>query len=218
MKIFLDTAETGAIQRWLRCGIVDGVTTNPSIMRKEGVRDIEEGARAIAKLIGDRPLSVEVTTNDLGKMLDQARTFAAWAKNIVVKIPVINESGESCLEVINRLEREGIRVNTTAILSLGQFMLAAKAGATYLSIFAGRISDEGGDAPAIITAALQWLARANSRAEIIVGSLRQVLDLNLAAQTGAHILTIPPQLLGKWLDHRYSRETVRQFVEDAGKI
>lgn len=218
MKIFLDTAETGAIQRWLKCGIVDGVTTNPSIMRKEGVRDIEEGARAIAKLIGDRPLSVEVTTNDLGKMLDQARMFATWAKNIVVKIPVITESGESCLEVINQLEREGIRVNTTAILSLGQFMLAAKAGATYLSIFAGRISDEGGDAPAIITAALQWLSRANSRAEIIVGSLRQVLDLNLAAQTGAHILTIPPALLGKWLDHRYSRETVRQFVEDAGKI
>ena len=218
MKIFLDTADLGAIERWLRCGMVDGVTTNPSIMRKEGVRDVEEGARSIAQLIGDRPLSVEVTTNDLGKMLDQARLFAGWAPNIVVKIPVITEAGEPCLEVINELEREGIRVNTTAILSLGQFVLAAKAGATYLSIFAGRVSDEGGDAVAVIEAAAAWLARWNSRAQIIVGSLRQVLDLNLAARTSAHILTIPPPLLTKWIDHRYSRETVRQFVEDAGKI
>ena len=218
MKIFLDTADLGAIQKWSRCGVVDGVTTNPSIMRKEGVRDIEEGAKAIARLIGDRPLSVEVTTNDHGKTLDQARTFATWAPNIVVKIPVINESGESCLEVIRELEEGGIRVNTTAILSLGQFMLSAKAGATYLSIFAGRISDEGGDAPAVIKSALAWLSQWNTRARVIVGSLRQVLDLNLAAATGAHILTVPPPLLTKWLDHRYSRETVRQFVEDAGKI
>ena len=181
------------------------------------MRDIEEGAKEIARLIGDRPLSVEVATNDLGKMLDQARTFSSWAPNIVVKIPVINESGDSCLEVIRELEGAGIRVNTTAILSLGQFMLAAKAGATYLSIFAGRISDEGGDAIAIIKSALAWLARWNDHAQIIVGSLRQVLDLNLAATTGAHILTIPPPLLTKWVDHRYSRETVRQFVEDAGK-
>jgi transaldolase len=218
MKIFLDTADRGAIERWLRCGMVDGVTTNPSIMRKEGVRDIEEGARAIAQLIGTRPLSVEVTTNDLGKMFDQARLFAGWAPNIVVKVPVINETGEPCLDVINQLEREGIRVNTTAILSLGQFVLAAKAGATYLSIFAGRITDEGGDAVAVIDAAAAWLARWNSPAQIIVGSLRQVLDLNLVARTAAHILTVPPPLLTKWIDHRYSRETVRQFVEDAGKI
>jgi transaldolase len=218
MKIFLDTADRAAIERWLASGIVDGVTTNPSIMRQEGVRDIEEGAKALARLIGARPLSVEVTTNDLGTMLDQARTFATWAPNIVVKIPVINEAGEPCLEVIHRLETEGVRVNTTAILSLGQFVLAAKAGATYLSIFAGRISDEGGDAGAVIETARTWLRRWNDRAQVIVGSLRQVLDLNLAARTGADILTIPPPLLARWLEHRYSRETVRQFIEDAGKL
>jgi transaldolase len=187
-------------------------------MRKEGVQDIEEGAKVIAKLIGDRPLSVEVTTNDLAKMLDQARMFATWAPNIIVKIPVINEWGEPCLEVIRELEGEGIRVNTTAILSLGQFILAAKAGASYLSIFAGRVSDEGGDAVSVIESAVAWLARWNNRAQIIVGSLRQVLDLNLYSKTGAHILTVPPALLARWLDHRYTRETVRQFIEDAGKI
>ena len=117
--------------------------------RNEGGR-IEEGARRLCTLLGNRPVSVEVTTNDAKGMLEQGRTFARWAPNVVVKIPVVNEYGDSCLGVIHTLSREGVPVNTTAILSFNQAILAAKAGATYLSIFAGRVSDEGNDPASII--------------------------------------------------------------------
>ena len=117
MQIFIDSADVKQIEMWLGQGIVDGATTNPSIMFKEGVADIEAGALRICKLLGDRPLSVEVTSNHQETMLEQGRLFATWARNIVVKIPIVNEFGESCLGVIHRLTREGIAVNCTAILS-----------------------------------------------------------------------------------------------------
>src|ERR1700694_4061471 len=102
MRIFVDSANQSQIVEWLEQGVVDGVTTNPSIMFKDGVTDLEEGARRLAALLGDRPLSVEVTSNDQESLLEQARTFATWARNIVVKIPIVNEFGESCLCVIHR--------------------------------------------------------------------------------------------------------------------
>jgi transaldolase len=217
MKIFLDSADYGEIERWLRQGLVDGVTTNPSIIYKDGMYDVEEGARRLCALLGHRPLSVEVTTNDHAEMLAQGRTFARWAPNVVVKIPVVNEHGESCLGVVNTLSREGIAVNSTAILSFNQAILAAKAGATYVSIFAGRVADEGQDPGVVIRHVRHWLDQWNCPARIIVGSIRSVMDVQNAALAGAHIITIPPQFLPKMLDHKYSRETVRQFNRDAAK-
>ncbi|MCH7835943.1 MAG: hypothetical protein IH864_03665 [Chloroflexi bacterium] len=148
MEIFLDTANLDEIERWLDCGVLDGVTTNPSIMLKDGGYDLQRRGLEIARLVEPRPVSVEVTTNDFDEMIRQAYTYAEWAPNIVVKIPVINEFGRPCLGVVRRLEREGIRINMTACLSYGQALLGAKAGATYVSIFGGRVADEGGDAPA----------------------------------------------------------------------
>jgi transaldolase len=217
MQIFVDSADQEQIAEWLEQGVVDGVTTNPSIMFKDGVPDIEEGARKLATLLGDRPLSVEVTTNDRETMLKQARTFATWARNIVVKIPVVNEHGESCLGVMHRLTEEGIAINATAILSFNQAILAAKAGATYVSIFAGRVADEGNDPAVVIRNVRNWLEEWKVPARIIVGSIRTVMDIQNAALAGAHIITIPPQFLPKMVDHRYTRETVRQFVQDAEK-
>lgn len=217
MQIFIDSANLEEIEKWLKYGIADGVTTNPSIMLKEGVRDLEAGVKRIARMIDERPMSVEVTTNDLKEMLDQARTFAGWAPNINVKIPVIDSSGRPLLDIIRTLEKEGIRVNTTVIMSFGQVALATKAGATYVSIFAGRVSDEGGDAVRLIRDARAWLDLWGYSARIIVGSIRQPIDIQEAALAGAHILTIPPQLLDKMVDHNFSRETVRRFIEDAGK-
>ncbi len=217
MQIFLDSANTAEIEKWSQEGVIDGVTTNPSIMFKDGVYDIEQGAQRLCKLLGARPLSVEVTTNDRNEMLSQARTFAQWSQNIVVKIPVINEDGESCLGVINALNREGILVNATAILSFNQAMLAAKAGATYVSIFAGRVADEGNDPAGVIRNVRQWLDAWAYSAKIIVGSIRAVMDVQTAAIAGAHIITIPPQFLSKMVDHKYTRETVGQFVNDANK-
>jgi len=171
----------------------------------------------VSKLLGDRPLSVEVTSNDQEIMLEQGRLFATWARNIVIKIPIVNEFGESCLGVIHRLSKEGIAVNATAILSFNQAILAAKAGATYVSIFAGRLADEGNDPVATIKNVRQWLDDWSLSARIIVGSIRTVMDIQNAALAGAHIVTIPPQFLPKMVDHRYTRETVRQFMQDAEK-
>jgi len=217
MRIFVDSADEKQIAQWLNQGVVDGVTTNPSIMFKDGVTDVEAGARKLATLLGDRPLSVEVTTNDTSIMLEQARKFATWARNIVVKIPIINEFGESCLGVMYRLSQEGIAINATAILSFNQAILAAKAGATYVSIFGGRVADEGNDPATVIRNVRQWLDDWGLSARIIVGSIRTVMDVQNAALAGAHIITIPPQFLPKMVDHRYSRETVHQFVQDADK-
>ena len=217
MQIFIDSANFKEIEQWLRQGVIDGVTTNPSIMLKDGVFDIEEGARRLCKLLRDRPVSVEVTTAEPKEMVDQARIFADWARNVVVKIPVITEDGRSCLEVINTLVREEVAVNCTAILSFNQAILAAKAGATYVSIFTGRIADEGGDPSVVVRNARQWLDAWAYPSRIIVGSIRSTMDVQNAALAGAHIVTVPPQFLTKMIDHKYTRETVRQFNQDAEK-
>jgi transaldolase len=217
MRVFVDSADQKQIGYWLEEGVVDGVTTNPSIMFKDGATDLEDCARRLAAMLGEKPLSVEVTSNDRKVMVEQARTFATWARNIVVKIPVVNEYGESCLGVMHRLSQEGIGVNATAILSFNQAMLAAKAGATYVSIFAGRVADEGNDPAITIRNTRRWLDDWQISSHIIVGSIRTVMDIQNAALAGAHIITIPPQFLPKMVDHRYTRETVRQFVQDAEK-
>ncbi len=217
MEIFIDSASIGEIKKWLEMGVIDGVTTNPSVMLKDGVYDAEAGAKEIATLVNPKPVSVEVTTNDLDEMLIQAQRFASWAPNIVIKIPQITQDGVPCYGVISQLEKKGIRVNATAALSLGQVILAAKAGATYISIFTGRVSDEGGNAPQVIRDTVEWLERWKYQSKLIIGSIRSVGDILSAAIAGAHIITIPPQFLGKMADHQYTRETVRQFVNDAQK-
>lgn len=217
MQIFLDSANYKEIEKWLGQGVIDGLTTNPSIMFKDGVYDIEQGARRLCALFRERPVSVEVTTNDRDEMIQQARIFAQWAQNVVVKIPVINDQGESCLGVINTLNRDGILVNSTAILSFNQAILAAKAGATYVSIFSGRVADEGNDPTVVISNVRKWLDAWDYTAKIIVGSIRTVMDIQAAALAGAHIITIPPPFLAKMVDHKYTRETVRQFNQDADK-
>ena len=217
MEIFIDSANINEIEKWLKMGVIDGVTTNPSIMLKDGVYDAEAGAKEIAALVNPKPMCVEVTTNDLDEMITQAQKFASWAPNIAVKIPHITQDGVPCYGVINQLESEGIKVNATAAMSLGQVILAAKAGAAYISIFTGRVSDEGGNASEVIRNSADWLESWKFKSKIIIGSIRSVGDILSAAIAGAHIITIPPQFLGKMADHKYTRETVRQFVNDAQK-
>jgi transaldolase len=215
MEIFIDSADLQEIRRWLEYRVVDGVTTNPSILLKDGGYDMEARAREIAELVHPCPVSVEVYSNDQREMVEQGKAFAAWAPNIVIKIPVINEFGEPSLAVVKELVEEGIRVNMTACLSFGQVVLGAKAGATYISIFAGRVADEGHDAPRLIREAVDWLKEWSYTSKIIVGSVREVFTIQDAALAGAHVVTIPPQFMHKLIDHRYTRETVHQFNEDA---
>lgn len=215
MELFIDTADVSAIRRWLDWGVIDGVTTNPSIMLKDGAYDMESRAREIAEIVFPRPVSVEVTTNDHEEMVEQARRFAGWGANVVAKIPVINEFGEPSLGVVRTLEESGVRVNVTACLSFGQAAMAAKAGATYVSIFAGRVADEGNDPARLVAQFIEWLARWDYSTKLICGSVRGAGNIQEWALAGAHVITVPPQILAKFVDHHYSRESVRGFNEDA---
>jgi transaldolase len=132
----------------------------------------------------------------------------------VVKIPVETSTGRPCLDVIHTLSTENIKVNTTACLSFGQAILSAKAGATYVSLFAGRISDEGSDPKRVIRLTAEWLARWSLRTKIIVGSIREAINIQDAACAGAHVITVPPKFLAQLADHKYSRFTVEQFLRD----
>ena len=215
MKFFVDTANIDEIRQAVDWGVCDGVTTNPSLVARTGkplARIVEEITAVV-----DGPISVEATALDAQGLFSQACDLSQNGPNIVVKIPQETEHGVPCYGVIRELESEGIKVNATIALSLGQVILAAKAGATYISIFAGRVGDEGGDAAQVIGDSVAWLERWEFKSRIIVGSIRSVGDVLQAAMAGAHIITIPPQFLGKMADHQYSRETARQFVSDAQK-
>jgi transaldolase len=214
MEIFADTADLKEIRSWLDFGVIDGATTNPSIMLAAGVYDLRQGAQGIAEVLGDKPLSVEVVSDDTDEMYRQAIEMAGWAPNIVVKIPVITTEGEPCLGVISNLTRAGVKVNATACMSFNQAMLAAKAGATYVSLFAGRISDEGADASEAVRRTAAWLKAWDMPTKIIVGSIRETVNVQDAALAGAHVVTVPPKFLRQMIDHKYSRFTVAQFLAD----
>ena len=210
MKIFIDTSDVKEINKWLQ--IIDGVTTNPTIIKKYG-GDIKK----ICEIVYPRPVSYEVTTNDLPEMVKQAREYHKIAENIVVKIPQENEFGVPCYGVIYQLEKEGIKVNATVAMSMSQVILSAKVNATYISLFTGRITDEGGNDSEVISNCVGWLERWHYNSKLIIGSIRSVGDVLRASIAGAHIITIPPEFLAKMGDHKYSRETVRQFIADAQK-
>ena len=214
MEIFADTADLKEIRTWLDFGVIDGVTTNPSILLASDVYQLREGAVEIAKLLGDKPVSVEVVSDEPGEMYAQAVEMATWAANIVVKIPIITTQGKPCLGVISALSKAGVKVNATACLSFNQAMLAAKAGATYVSIFAGRVSDEGADASQVVRSTAEWLKTWNFPSKIIVGSIRETINVQDAALAGAHVVTVPPKFLYQMIDHKYSRFTVAQFLAD----
>ncbi|MBN1643823.1 MAG: hypothetical protein JW856_03265, partial [Dehalococcoidales bacterium] len=134
-----------------------------------------------------------------------------------VKIPQMTADGVPCYGVMKQLENEGVKVNATVAMSLGHVILSAKVGATYVSIFAGRISDEGGNSSDVIGNSADWLERWGYKSKIIVGSIRSVGDVLNAALAGAHVITVPPDFIGKMIDHKYARETVKQFINDAQK-
>lgn len=224
MPIFLDSSNLNEIERFHRMGIIRGVTTNPTIMVKEGLTGgmvgVEARAKAIATLVAPLPVSVEVTTNDPHKMRDQARTFAAWADNINVKVTIHGPQGElENVEVIHELETvHGIRVNVTAMMSAQQCFLAALAGATYVSLFGGRVNNMGYNACGEIVKLRRVLDAFALKGQIIVGSTREVLNVIEWLEAGAHIVTVVPDLLQGMLVHPFSKETVQMFLRDGSRI
>jgi len=220
MSIFLDSSRLDEIEQFHRMGIIRGVTTNPTIMLKEGVTGGMDGvrrrAREIAEMVVPFPVSVEVTTNDASGMVEQAKAFSDLAENIVVKITIHGPQGElENLEVIHALETvHNVRVNVTAMMSAQQCFLAAMAGATYVSIFGGRVNNMGYDSSNEIARLRNVLEGANLKAEIIVGSTREVLNVIEWLDAGAHIVTVIPDILRGMLVHPYSKETVQMFLRD----
>lgn len=219
MKIFVDSADLEEIEKYLAWGVCDGVTTNPAINAACGIRGFEEmheRSVQIARLISPRPLSVEVTTDEPAEMLQQAREYAAWASNICVKITITTHTGESCLPVVHQLCHDGIDVNVTAMMTVNQAILAAKTGGRYVSLFGGRIDDEGGNAIRVIRTLCKWLRRWSATCpnhpEVIVGSCRTTKNVTDWAAAGAHILAVPPQVLSKMLLNARTKETVVQFL------
>jgi transaldolase len=223
MPIFLDTGSLKEIDKFLKMGIIRGVTTNPTIMLKEGVTGGIKGvlirSGEIARLITPLPLSVEVTTNDTVKMIEQAQELAAIAKNINVKITIHGPAGElNNLEVIHELEeKRKIRVNATAMMSAQQCLLAAMAGATYVSLFGGRINNMGYNTCDEITKLRNILDEFEFKAKIIVGSTREILNVIEWLGAGAHYVTVVPNILEGMITHPYTKETVQMFLADAAK-
>jgi len=236
MKIFIDSANLEEIKKYMDWGLCDGVTTNPTICLKCGVTGgldgVKKRVQEIAQLIAPRIVSAEVTSDNPEEMLAQAREYAEIAQNIAVKITITDRDGNSLLPVIHQLAKEGIRVNVTAMMSFNQAMLAAKAisaglkdnknakDQNYISIFAGRISEEHGieHAFTVISETRKWLDfHCFDNIEIIVGSVRSPENVEYWSKTGAHILTIPPEVLAKCLTNARTKETVLQFIQDAKK-
>jgi len=207
MEIFLDSGDIKQIRKWLP--FIDGITTNPSILKKDG--------SSVADILTWVPKDYCVSVEAVPPFVDETRE---WTKNpnVAVKIPLLNSDGSNNLAVIKQLSVEGAQINCTALFSLGQVIFAAKAGAKFVSLFGGRIDDEGGDQYEVIRQASDFLYAADLDARIIVGSIRAVSQIQIALDAGAHIITIPPAILDKMLMHRYSIETARQFEEDAKQV
>ncbi len=224
MPIFLDTGNIKEIEKYLQMGIIRGVTTNPTIMLRDGVtgglKGVKKRSTEIAKMIAPLPLSVEVTTNDPPKMIEQAKEFAALATNINVKITIHGPHGElDNLRVVHELEeKHNIRINVTAMMSAQQCFLAAMAGATYVSMFGGRVNNMGYNCCEEISKLRQLLDEFQLKAKIIVGSTREVLNIIEWLGAGAHLVTVTPNLLEVMIVHPYSKETVQTFLADAAKI
>ena len=220
MKIFVDSANLAEIEEALQRGFPSGVTTNPSILSREEKGDFREHIRKIIDLIdkyGYRiPLSVEVFSTKPDEMIAQAEDFVRHFgsyPNLNVKVPI----GWDELSVIRELRRRNLRVNCTCCMSYNQAIMAAAAGANYVSLFFGRIKDTGYDACSVVRQVRATFREWQCPAEIIVGSIRHIQDINEAMQAGADIVTVPPKFFRQMTQHPKTDEAVTQFVTDFQK-
>jgi transaldolase len=225
VKIFADGADLPGMVEMYRKPYIKGFTTNPTLMRKAGISNYPEFASRILQAIPDRPISFEVFSDEFGEMERQAREIASWGENVYVKIPVTNTRRESACDLIRRLSQSGVKVNVTALLSLGQVrhVAAAVAGGVpaCVSVFAGRVADTGYDPVPLMTAAVEML-RVAPNAELIWASPRELLNVFQADAIGCHIITVTHDILkkislvGRDLEE-YSLDTVKMFYNDAAQ-
>jgi len=224
MPIFLDSSDIKEIKKFNEMGIIRGVTTNPSIIVKDGAKsfeEIKERTIDIAEEVHPLPVSVEVLTNEPKEMINQAEEINEWAYNINIKIPFHGPNGElDNLRVIRELTHLGIYINCTAMMSAQQCICAALAGARYVSLFGGRVNDMGYNCIDEIKKVRNILNRFDYEGdvELIIGSVREPLNIIEWIDAGADIVTVPPKILEKSLIHARTKETVQMFLEDAKKL
>lgn len=225
IQIYCDGADWDAMLKYAPDQRVHGFTTNPSLMKKAGVKDYKEFCLKILSHIKDKPISFEVFADEFGEMERQAREIKSWGKNVYVKIPVTNSLGAPSYQLIKKLSEEGTKLNVTAVFTHEQVNEVLKALSkspvpSVLSIFAGRIADSGRDPAQIMKESVQLAAKISPKTEVLWASTRELFNLVQAEETGCHIITMPPEFIVK-LDlinkdlADYSLDTVKMFKRDA---
>jgi transaldolase len=224
IKIFADGADKAGMLKLNADPLIQGMTTNPTLMHKAGLKDFEAFARDILQSVTTKPLSLEVFSDDFSEMKRQALKINGWAKNVYVKIPITNTHGESALPLVRELANDGVKLNVTAILTLEQIKGVAAAlnpnVPAVVSVFAGRIADTGVDPLAIMTES-KTILKNLPQAELLWASVREVLNIFQANDCGAHIVTVTHDVLAKAMKMsgmdlgELSLDTVKMFANDA---
>ncbi len=209
MKIFLDTANIEQIRHGVRLGVVTGVTTNPTIISREGKVDYQKRVKEICSIVPG-PVSTEVLSQDSKGMVAEAREMARWAENIVIKIPASLEG----VEATSVLAGENIKVNFTLCFTLNQAVLGAAAGAAFISPFVGRLDDIGEDGMEVVADIVEYLDYYRLPAQVIAASIRHSQHCLMAARAGAHIATVPYEVLLGMMRHPLTDSGIRRFQDD----
>ena len=210
MKIFLDTANIDQIKKAAQLGIISGVTTNPSLLSKEATSDYETVTKNICSII-DGPVSVEVLSEDAESMIEEARAKAAWAENVNIKIPITADG----LRATSVLSKENIEVNMTLVFSPNQALLGAMAGATYVSVFIGRLDDVGQDGMNVVQDTIDILDNyPELDTQVIAASIRHPMHCTYSAMAGADIATVPYNVLMQMIQHPLTDIGIKRFLDD----
>ena len=212
MKIFLDSANLESIKMYNDMGVLDGVTTNPSLLSKEK-GDPRKVMNEIVRIVKG-PVNLEVIATDYEVMIEEAHKLKKYGENVVVKIPMIPAG----LKAVKRLAQEGISTNVTLIFSSNQAILAAKSGASYVSPFIGRLDDNGQDGMSIVKEITQIFANYKFETEILVASIRHPIHVIEAGKCGADIVTLPPEILQKMFTHPLTDKGLNGFLSDWKKV
>ncbi|MDE1798039.1 MAG: fructose-6-phosphate aldolase [Candidatus Micrarchaeota archaeon] len=211
MKIFLDTADVDKIRALAATGLVDGVTTNPTLIMKGG-RDHKQAIQEICKIVHG-PVSVEGVGETAEELVKDAREFSRWAPNVVAKVPMTAEG----LKAVKILEKEGIPTNVTLVFSASQAYLVGKAGATYCSPFVGRLDDVSENGMAMIAEVVQIYKNYGYKTQVLVASVRSPMHVVESAKLGAHVVTLPPDIFEKLFKHPLTDRGITQFLADHEK-
>lgn len=210
MKLFVDSADLHELKEAAALGVVSGVTTNPTLLAKQGGRDVKSTIQSICQLFPGMPVSMEVVSEDAEGMLNEAHDFVTWADNVCIKVPFCVEG----MKAVSVLSREGIPTNVTLVFSLGQALLAAEAGATFISTFVGRVDDIGGDGMTLIRDAVGMIDTYGYDSEILAASIRHPLHVRACVEAGAHVATIPLKVLKQLYHHPQTEKGIAMFKQD----